>query len=224
MCGRFTLRTSRARLGEAFELEPPSWLVPRFNIAPSQPIAVIREHAGRREWAELRWGLVPFWAKADAPQYSTINARAETVADKPAFRKPFRQQRCLIPADGFYEWTGAGKVRQPYYIHCHDDAPFAFAGLWDRCEQDGMVIESATVIVTEANATLRPIHDRMPVILPPQHYSLWLDHRKFDRQQLLAALVPCSDDLLSAYPVSREVNTASRDDPACIDPVADLFD
>lgn len=220
MCGRYALRSPRARLEETFELQVPEWVTPRFNIAPSQAIAVIRERHGQREWAALRWGLIPFWSKQDNPRYATINARAETVAEKPAYRKPFRAQRCLIPADGFYEWKAAGKAKQPFFIHLKDDAPFAFAGLWDRWQQGEQVIESATLIVTDANAAMAPVHERMPVILSAEHWQLWLDQGHFDAQQLQALLKPYAGKDLELNAVNRTVNSPSNDSADCVAPAA----
>lgn len=221
MCGRYTLRSPRARLEETFELQVPEWVTPRFNIAPSQAIAVIRERQGQREWAALRWGLIPFWSKQDNPRYATVNARAETVAEKPAYRKPFRSQRCLIPADGFYEWKAAGKAKQPFFIHLKDDTPFAFAGLWDRWQHGEQAIESATLIVTDANAAMAPVHERMPVILPAEHWRLWLDQDHFDAQKLQALLKPYAGKDLDLYAVNRTVNSPSNDSPDCIAPATE---
>jgi putative SOS response-associated peptidase YedK len=223
MCGRFTLRTPRARLEELFALpDAPANLSPRFNIAPSQPIASIRQCDGQREWVYFKWGLVPSWSRQAKPPYSTINARAETVARKPAFRKAFRQSRCLIPADGFYEWKADGNRRQPYLIHRKDDAPFAFAGIWDHWQSAEQVIESAAIIVTEPNEVMAAIHNRMPVILDPEDYALWLDHNQ-PLQRIQDLLRPSPDGDLEAYPVSRLVNAPANDGPACIEPQTDLF-
>ncbi|MCA9086991.1 MAG: SOS response-associated peptidase, partial [Planctomycetaceae bacterium] len=161
---------------ERFHLPIIPDLTPRYNVAPSQSVGVIRvTHAGHREFVALRWGLVPAWSLEPRTAYSTFNARAETVADKPTYRHAFRRRRCLIPADGFYEWRTVGKRKQPYCIAPTDGQPFAFAGLWERWERDGTVVESCTIVVTTANATIAPLHDRMPVILARADEALWLD-------------------------------------------------
>ncbi len=167
MCGRFTLRTPTHRLAEAFGVRDLPNLPPRYNIAPTQDAAVVRPgpEGEARELAMLRWGLVPSWSEGPSA-YSMINARAETVATKPAFRAAFRHRRCLVPADGFYEWQRVDGGKQPYLVELASGEPFAFAGLWEHWE-GGDVIESFTIIVTEANELLRPIHERMPVILDP---------------------------------------------------------
>ena len=224
MCGRFTLRTARVQLAAHLDLEVPEWVRSSFNIAPSQAIAAVRETRGQWEWAPLKWGLLPSWSKESSTRYSTINARAETVASKPAYRGPFQRRRCLVPADGFYEWRASGKLKQPYFIHRMDDAPFVFAGLWDRWQQAGQLIESVAIIVTEANALMAPIHARMPVILDPGSYARWMDHRQFDRAALEALLKPYPDGVLEAYAVSRRVNSPAHDEADCIEPQADLLD
>ena len=168
MCGRFYLDTPRERLREQFALKQMPLLAARFNIAPSQDIAAIREGEAGRELVLLHWGLIPHWAKEEKTKFSMINARAETVATKPAYRSAFRQRRSLVPASGFFEWKPTGRGRQPYAVWLKDADLFAFAGLWEHWEgADGKTIESCTIIVTDANELLRPIHDRMPVILTP---------------------------------------------------------
>lgn len=224
MCGRFTLHADLGNLDEHFGVGAFSEtrIPPRFNIAPSQDVAVVRRAAsGRREVAWCRWGLVPYWAKEEKLRYSTINARAETVATTPTYRGPFRQRRCLVVADGFYEWqqpTGKGR-RQPWYVRLREGGLMAFAGLWDRWHRkDGTLVESCTVIVTDANELLCPIHDRMPVILAAEDYDTWLDVSHFDRQRLEALLRPYPPELLETYRVSTTVNSPGNDDPRCIDP------
>lgn len=224
MCGRFTLRTPAKAIATLFDLgDVPKWS-PRYNIAPSQPIAAVRQNRSRqRELVMLHWGLIPFWADDPKIAYRTINARAETVATKPAFRAAFRHRRCLVIADGYFEWKKQDGKKQPYFFHRNDDRPFAFAGLWERWEGNGKEIQSCTIIVTEANARQRPIHDRMPVILLPQDYDAWLDP-EVDRVRVEPLLRPYPSDDLEAYRVRTIVNKPQNDVEACIRPADDTAD
>ena len=207
MCGRLIQITAGESLAERFELPAIPAVTPRYNLAPSQLVSVIRMAAeGQREWVALRWGLVPAWSPEPRTAYSTFNARAETVADKPTYRHAFRRRRCLIPADGFYEWRTVGKHKQPYCIAPSDGAPFAFAGLWERWEQDETVVESCTIVITTANATITPLHDRMPVILARADEALWLDPALTDPAILQPLLVPCAPERLRVWPVGTAVN------------------
>jgi putative SOS response-associated peptidase YedK len=221
MCGRFTLRTPAKEIAEQFGVDVPD-LQLRFNIAPSQEIATVRinRDTQKRELAMLRWGLIPFWAKDPKIGYSTINARAETVATKPAFREAFRKRRCLIVADGFYEWRKTNGKKQPYLIHLKDDRPFAFAGLWERWKRDETEIQSASIIVTDPNELVDRIHDRMPVILNPDDYGVWLDREFEDGKRLLNMLRPFPADRMDAYPVSTVVNNPRNDAEECVQRVA----
>jgi putative SOS response-associated peptidase YedK len=217
---------------------------PRYNIAPTQEILVVRPEAktGQREAAILRWGLIPVWAKGPQGGPPLINARAETVAEKSTFRHALRRRRCLIPADGFFEWqqtpgvTSRGK-KQPYLIHRRDDGPLAFAGLWDSWISKGSMrmtgtdgkreplrIESCTILTTAANATLAPLHDRMPVILSPGDYERWLDPAVRDPQAVADLLVPFDDAELVAEPVSTHVNRVANDDAGCVAVQQSLFE
>lgn len=230
MCGRYTLHTPRDQIVERFriasDLATLEKLFDRFNVAPSQQVAAVRVFSddGPRELVSLRWGLIPHWAKEAKSEYSTINARAETVAEKPTFRTAFRRRRCLIPADGFFEWMPlpGGKGKQPWYVTMQDGEPFAFAGLWDRWEptegREGEPVESCTIIVTDANALMRRIHDRMPVILDPADYDAWLDPQAHSPARLAELLQPFDADKMTMRPVSRHVNSPKYDDPACIEP------
>jgi len=220
MCGRFIQYASGAVLAERFQLPVRPDLTPRYNVAPGQPIGAVRiAGTGGREWVTLRWGLVPAWAPEPKTSYSTINARAETVADKPAYRQAFRRRRCLIPADGFYEWRKLGARKQPYCIAPTDGQPFAFAGLWERWERDGQVLESGTILVTQANALIASIHDRMPVILDPVDEARWLDSRLTDPAALRPLLVPCPPERLRLWPVSLAVNRPGAEGPDLMAPV-----
>ncbi len=214
MCGRFIQCTSGEALAERFHPPIIPDLTPRYNVAPSQSVGVIRvTHAGHREFVALRWGLVPAWSPEPRTAYSTFNARAETVADKPTYRHAFRRRRCLIPADGFYEWRRVGKRKQPYCIAPTDGEPFAFAGLWERWERDETVVESCTIVVTTANATIAPLHDRMPVILARADEARWLDPALTDPAILQPLLVPCAPERLRVWPVGTAVNRSGSEGP-----------
>jgi putative SOS response-associated peptidase YedK len=224
MCGRFTLRAPASVLARQFEIfEMPS-IGPRFNIAPTQAVPVVRisprQRQPRRELVALRWGLIPSWAKDPAIGNRMINARAETVTEKPSYRAAFRRRRCLIPADGFYEWqTVAGKKR-PHFIHIADHRPFALAGLWESWQgPEDSEIESFTILTTEPNDVVRPIHNRMPVILNETDYTLWLDPTVGEPELLSPLLIPYPADSMSAYPVSPHVNNARHEDPSCVEPI-----
>ena len=220
MCGRFIQCTSGEALAERFHLPIIPDLTPRYNVAPSQSVGVIRvTHAGHREFVALRWGLVPAWSPEPRTAYSTFNARAETVADKPTYRHAFRRRRCLIPADGFYEWRTVGKRKQPYCIAPTDGQPFAFAGLWERWERDETVVESCTIVVTTANATIAPLHDRMPVILARADEARWLDPALTDPAILQPLLVPCAPERLRVWPVGTAVNRPSSEGPDLMTPL-----
>jgi putative SOS response-associated peptidase YedK len=217
MCGRFALPNPE-ELADHFSVNNRPDLTPRYNIAPSQNIPTIRliSHASGREIVMLRWGLIPFWAKDRKIGYKMINARAESVADKPAFRAAFRQRRCLIPATGFFEWSHKNKTKQPYFIRLKDSNILAFAGLWEHwVGKDGEVIDSCTIITTDANKTVGNIHDRMPVIIEPELYDRWLDPGAEDKN-LLALFTPFPDKKLLAYPVGIEVNNPKNDNPNCL--------
>jgi putative SOS response-associated peptidase YedK len=220
MCGRFYLDVARDKLKAHYRLKQVPRLVARFNIAPSQNIAAIRESEQGRELAMLHWGLIPSWAKDDKAHYSMINARAETVASKPAYRAAFRQRRCLIPVSGFYEWHSQDHDKQPYVVQMQDDEPFSLAGLWEHWQgENGNTIESCTIVVTDANALLRPIHDRMPVIIATDDYETWLDPEIQDTKVLNALLYPYPAEYLQTFPVSRVLNNPTYDNPSCIEPI-----
>ena len=228
MCGRFTLTDPDQDLTVQFNLPEIPDLKPRYNIAPTQPVAAVRvaEDAASadggvaRELVQLRWGLIPFWAKDPAIGARMINARSETAAEKPAFRAAFKRRRCLVIADGFYEWQKQNGGKQPFFIHLEDGRPFAFAGLWEHWEgADGSVVESCTLLTTVPNDLLRPLHNRMPVILLPGDYELWLDPEVQQPDLLKPLLGPYLAGEMEAYPVSRWVNKPQNDDPRCIEPL-----
>ncbi len=223
MCGRFTLTVDTGQLQETF-----SWLnisgdiKPRYNIAPSQPIAVV-PNDGKKRLDFFVWGLIPSWAKD--PQIGTrlINARSETLAQKPSFRAAYRRRRCLVLADGFYEWRKepGSKSKTPMYIQMESRDPFAFAGLWESWHSsDGSEVLSCTIITTEPNSLLKRIHNRMPVILPRDGYNRWLDPEEREPAQLVDLLQPYPAEEMIAYPVSRLVNSPNNENPACIQPLA----
>ncbi|MGE3803253.1 MAG: SOS response-associated peptidase [Gemmataceae bacterium] len=220
MCGRYTMRAPAAKIAEHFEVDPLPLLEPRFNIAPTQQVAAVRlKHAQPgRELVRLRWGLVPSWADDLKIGYKLINARAESAATKPAFRSAFKQRRCLIAADGFYEWQKLdAKHKQPFFIHLKSDDPFAFAGLWEHwTAADGEIVESCSILTTEANEVMQPLHDRMPVILPPAEYEAWLNPAA-KPPALQELLRPYSKNDLTAHPVSTLVNNARNENPRCVE-------
>lgn len=217
MCGRYMLATPRERLVERFRTQHAVELVPRYNIAPSESVAAIRESVNQeRELVLLRWGLVPSTIKDTKNGYRMINARAETLSQRPAFRSAFAHRRCLIPADGFYEWRHTNGTKQPYFVRARDEDLLAFAGLWERWQRGEQVIESCTIITTDANESLASIHHRMPVILPEDTYDRWLDSSVQDPGTLQPLLLPYDTTKLVAYPVCKRVNHPKNDDAECI--------
>lgn len=222
MCGRFTLTVDPADLQEVFNLSapPPAELAPRFNIAPSQHVAVIANN--NHSALELfKWGLVPSWAKDPKIGNRMINARAETLAEKPSFRTALKRRRCLVLADGFYEWKREGKVKTPMFIRLKEKSPFAFAGLWEVWgpkDDPARQIRSCTIITTAPNRLMEQIHDRMPVILPPTAYEAWLSPDDLPAEKALPLLKPFADDQMHAYAVSTRVNSPAFDSPECILP------
>lgn len=223
MCGRFTLTASPDQLASLFELPQEPVVVPRYNIAPTQPVAVVRmsPQNASREWALTYWGLVPSWSKDPSMGARMINARSETVTEKPAFRAAFKRRRCLVPANGFYEWQKLGKGKQPFYITTPDGAPFAIAGLWEYWEgAEGSALESCTLLTTSANTLMAPLHDRMPVIVAPEDYAQWLgtgrDETPQALNQLQHLLRPYADDGLVAFPVSTYVNNTRNEGADCV--------
>jgi putative SOS response-associated peptidase YedK len=226
MCGRFIITTAATALRDLFGTRNalPNFR-PRYNAAPTDqlPIILRDRDTGERHLNVLRWGLIPFWARDAKIGYSTINAKAETVAEKPAFREAFNSRRCLVPADGFYEWHKVGaKAKQPYRISMRDGATFAFAGLWERWNDraSGELVRSFTIVTTTPNAICAPIHDRMPVILEPSSYGQWLGDEPADAVRLLMMLRPYPAERMTAYPVSARVGNVRNDDAALIEPIA----
>jgi putative SOS response-associated peptidase YedK len=207
MCGRFAQRSDPKRLAKEFKVAEVPQVEARYNIAPTQEILAVRELADGREMAFFKWGLVPSWAKDTSMGARLINARAETVEEKPSFREAFKRRRCIIPADGFYEWRRTAGKKQPFFFRMRDESPFGFAGLWERWEGEGKAIESCTILTTEANEVLNLVHDRMPVILHPEEYALWLGGDERQRGLLKELLRPYPTDAMVGYPVSPLVNS-----------------
>jgi putative SOS response-associated peptidase YedK len=223
MCGRFTLTTSvrdLATLFDALEVDLPA-VEPHYNIPPSAQVLAVRQLADheRRQLVPLHWGLIPKWAKDPAIGNRLINARSESAADKPSFRDAVRRRRCLVLADGFFEWQKQGGKKEPYFLRLPDGRPFAFAGLWERWHgPEDKTIESCTILTTAANDLVRPIHDRMPVILESEAYPCWLDPGLNDPAKVQPWLRPLPADRMIAYPVSRLVNNPRHDDARCLEP------
>jgi putative SOS response-associated peptidase YedK len=224
MCGRYRLTAKERYLRDHFGLdEDPSW-TPRWNIAPTQPVAIIRQHPTQpvRVFSQARWGLIPYWAKDSSNGSKTINAMSETAAEKPAFREALRLRRCLIPADGFYEWKRLGpKEKQPYQFQMADSSSFAFAGLWERWQApDKAILETCTILTTRPNSLVSEIHDRMPVIVVPEEYDLWLDPGIKDPNRVTPCLGPFDAKLMKKFAVSARVNRPDNDDEDCAREVA----
>jgi len=220
MCGRYTLAVSPEKLSDRFAVEPPFDLKPRYNIAPTQAVVAVREIDGHRELVSLRWGLIPAWAKDASIGNRLINARSETILEKPSFRTAFQRRRCLIPASGFYEWQTLPDGKQPFYFTPSDDALIAFAGVWEQWRApDGSLIESCTILTTKANEVVAPIHDRMPVIVPPDLDAVWL-YPTSDIQQLYKLCLTPPPIALRCYPVSKAVNQVRNDSEVLIQPQA----
>jgi len=230
MCGRYTLYSRSEELTEQFQLADVPELFPRYNIAPVQMAPVIRQEpeTGARQLLQMRWGLIPSWAKDEGIASSTINARSETAAGKPAYRTAFRRRRCLVPADGFFEWQALKGRKQPLYIQRRDTRPFAIAGLWEHWQpQEGPEVLTFTLLTTQANELIQPIHDRMPVILDERDYALWLDPAVKEAERVQPLLRPASAQELMARPVHPRVNQVRQEGPGCIEPLPEqpsLFD
>ncbi len=229
MCGRYTLTSAPEAIRALFRYDEQPNFPARYNIAPTQPIPIVRLVDGKRQFALVRWGLLPSWVKDPKAFSLLINARGETAADKPAFRAAMKRRRCLIPANGFYEWKALGARKQPFYIHAQSGEPLAFAGLWETWTgPNGEEVDTAAIVTTDANATLSDIHNRMPVIVPPDAFDQWLGagvlasgaDAKHDLENAEALIKPAPDDLLEAYPVSTQVNRVANDNPKLLE----LFD
>jgi putative SOS response-associated peptidase YedK len=226
VCGRTSLTATPEELAEAFALDEVPELAPRYNIAPTQPMPAVRVHATthKRRLGLLRFGLVPHWARDPSVGARLINARSETAQTRAAFRDPFRERRCLVPATGFYEWRRVNRDRQPYLLHRRDRRPMGLAGVWDRWRppagaQDGEPVESCAILTTAANELVARLHDRMPLVLDPADYALWLDPDVTDPARLLPLLRPYPAEEMAAVPVSPRVNSPHNDDPSLVEPI-----
>jgi putative SOS response-associated peptidase YedK len=222
MCGRYAITTVPEAMRQFYRyFEQPNFPA-RYNVAPTQPIPVVRLDNGARHFALVRWGLIPSWVKDPKTFTLLINARAETVAEKPAFRNALKRRRCLIPADGFFEWKREGAAKQPYFIHHRDGTPMTFAGLWETwMGPNGEEMETAAIITTQANTVLGAIHDRMPVILAPSVFDTWLDPQT-TADAVSALMVPAPDDQIEMFAVSSAVNRVANDDPRNLEPIGDV--
>ena len=222
MCGRFAFYSPHEAVVRLFGVAAMPEIEPRWNIAPTQFIATVREASGPREVAMLYWGLVPSWAKEKAIGARMINARSETLGEKPSFRNAFRRRRCLVLADGYYEWQRSGPVKQPYYISSADDAPFGMAGLWERWRDpaSGEPLESCCIVTTSPAPAVAHVHDRMPVIVPANAYAEWLDPRNEVTDRLARLFDPSAAPDLQARAVSRRVNDARNQGPDLLEPIA----
>ena len=219
MCGRYTLKSDGRQIAKAFGLAESPDLSERYNIAPMQNVPIVLEENGRK-LQEMHWGLIPSWADDPSIGSRMINARAETVSEKPSFRSAFKRRRCLIVADGFYEWKKTEGGKQPYYLRLKDGGPFGFAGLWESWNvEGGEELRSTTIITTEPNEVAAKVHNRMPVILPREFHDVWLDPENGDREELLAMLAPYPAEEMEAYAVSRSVNRPANDYPEVLQPV-----
>lgn len=221
MCGRFTLAAPPKLVADLFGLEEDDLPLfePRYNIAPTQPVVAVRlDGSGMREAVELKWGLVPSWSKDDKGAARLINARAESAAEKPSFRSAMKRRRCLVPADGYYEWQVIGKAKQPYHIRLRGGKPFAFAGLWECWRTPGgKSVETCSFLTTEANQFISRIHDRMPVIISPDNFDRWLDVDAFDVEEIKPLLTGYTGDDMEMLAVSTYVNNARHEGEECLE-------
>jgi putative SOS response-associated peptidase YedK len=219
VCGRFTLTSTPEELARRFELDGVPSLAPRYNVAPGQEVLVVRAEEGGRRARWLRWGLVPPWARDPTVGFRMINARVESVTLRSAFRDAVRARRCLLPADGFFEWAERGRVRQPYYVRPVAGAPFGLAGLWESWRGEAGVLETCSVLTTDATPALRDVHDRMPLVVPPDLHAEWLASDGGDAEPLLSRLREAPPPAWRVHPVSPRVNRADRDEASLIAPV-----
>jgi putative SOS response-associated peptidase YedK len=221
MCGRYVISSTPAAMKAYFGYAEQSNFPPRYNVAPTQPIPIVRLHNGKRQFVLMRWGLIPAWVKDPKTFPLLINARAESVIDKPAYRAAMRRRRCLVPADGFYEWRQIDGRRQAYFVRRKNPGePLAFAGLWETwAGANGEELDAVAIVTTDANRTLAAIHPRMPVILPPEAFDLWLDCAKVDAKTAAALLAAAREDLLEAHEISPAVNRVTNDSEALIAPL-----
>src|SRR5258705_5938059 len=219
MCGRYLIITTPEAIRLFFQYPEQPNFPARYNVAPTQPIPIVRLAEGRRQFALLRWGLIPAWVKDPRAFSLLINARGESVNDKPAFRNAMKRRRCLIPADGFYEWKAEGSRRRPYVVRPKDGGPIAFAGLWESwMGPNGEEMETAAIVTTAASRSIAHIHDRMPVIVPPEAFDFWLDPN-VDGEMAASVIAPARDALIEAYELSSAVNRTANDSALLIEPL-----
>jgi putative SOS response-associated peptidase YedK len=220
MCGRYAITSAPEAIRRLFGYDEQPNFPPRYNVAPTQPVPIVRLAEGKRQFALVRWGLIPSWVKDPRAFSLLINARGESLNDKPAFRNAMRRRRCLFPADGFYEWRRGGERKTPYYVRLTAGGPLAFAGLWESWTgPNGEEVETAAIVTTRANRALAAIHERMPVIVPPDAFDFWLDAAKVDAETASALIAPAREGVLDVYEVSSAVNRTANDTPALIEPV-----
>jgi putative SOS response-associated peptidase YedK len=220
MCGRYNLTTPPEAMRRLFRYREQPNFPPRYNIAPTQPIAIVRLKEGAREFALVRWGLIPSWVKDPRKFALCINARAETLLDKPSFRAAVRYRRCLVPADGCYHWQPAERTKRPFHVHPREGGPIAFAGIWETwSDPAGGEIDTCAIVTVPANGAMRPIHDRMPAVVAPEHFDAWLDADKVDAETAVALLTPAAEDFWEAQEISPRVNKVANDDEKVIEPV-----
>src|SRR6478609_268693 len=217
MCGRFVLTSSPDAVRNLFGYDDEATFPQRFNIAPSQPIAVVTLDGGQRRLRLMRWGLIPSWVKDPRSFALLFNARADSVLEKPSFRNAFRRRRCLVPTDGFYEWQASGDRKRPFFIHPAGGGPVAFAGIWESWSgPNGEELDTVAIITTEASADLRTLHDRMPAVIAPDAFEMWLDCAHVDAQTAVSLLVPARQGFFTFHEVSQAVNRAASDGPDLI--------
>jgi putative SOS response-associated peptidase YedK len=220
MCGRYAITTAPEAIRRLFGYPEQPNFPPRHNVAPTQPIPIVRLAEGKRQFALVRWGLLPAWVKDPKTFTLLINARGESVNDKPAFRNAMKYRRCLIPADGFFEWKVEGKIKRPFFVYRKDHAPFAFAGLWESwMGPNGEEMESAAIVTTRASPSIGHIHHRMPVILEPDQFDMWLDTKNVDAQTAAQLIAPLADNKVAAHEISPRVNRVVNDTPDLLDPL-----
>jgi putative SOS response-associated peptidase YedK len=220
MCGRYVIKSTPDQIRALFGYPEQPNFPPRYNIAPTQPVPIVRRTEGERHFALVRWGLIPSWVKDPRTLSLLINARGESVVDKPAFRAAMKRRRCLFPADGFYEWRVDGGRKRPYFVQRKGGGLLAFAGLWETWTgPNGEEQQTAAIVTTDANRTLAAIHDRMPVIIEPAGFDFWLDSDKVDAKTAAAMIAPAPESLLEAYEISPAVNRVANDSAALIEPL-----
>jgi putative SOS response-associated peptidase YedK len=220
MCGRYAITSAPEAIRRLFGYEGNPNFPPRYNVAPTQPVPIVRLAEGKRQFALVRWGLIPSWVKDPRAFSLLINARGESLNDKPAFRSAMRYRRCLFPADGFYEWRREGERKTPYYVRLKSGEPMAFAGLWESwMGPNGEEMETAAIVTTRANRALATIHDRMPAMVSPDAFDFWLDSAKVDAETAAALIAPAREGVLAVHEVSPAVNRTANDTPALIEPV-----